>query len=222
MKITDLYEDNILDAIAAHFGSAEAEGRMNKSYVVKEFVNRYKAWATSSNQKPAVDNVVVFMINKLGFNEQDTVTIFHKANIDSGSLNNSQIQHIFTIAAEYSFEHGLIDVDKSEAKGQAKSDKEERSIRYKRDQGTGRATGKENTKDSGKAENKGDVFSLNQTQLTAALKTVGLDREYVNDISDIIAKTKNIEDLKTRPDQKELMRQLAKMGYALFKAMDKA
>ena len=223
MRMHELDEASILDTIAAKMGSASARGRIDKDFVSSQIETRYKRWLAASSQKPSVDTFVVFLINQMGFSETDVVTIFHKADVAAGDLDSQEVTKISDISAAYAFETGLL---KTDEKGKTTADTEkDRNAKFKKQgkpeaksAGAG-ATSANGSKTQDEVNKDKDTFTLSQSQLTKALQSVGLDREYASDVTDIIKGTKKFEELKTRPDKNELMSQLARMGYAFFKAM---
>lgn len=227
MRMHELDEASILDTIAAKMGSASARGRIDKDFVSSQIETRYKRWLAASSQKPSVDTFVVFLINQMGFSETDVVTIFHKADVAAGNLSPQEVTKISDISAAYAFETGLL---KTDEKGKTTADTEkDRNAKFKKQQQQ-KNHGKSETRPasasapSGNAkksqdEENDEIFTLNQSQLSKSLQSVGLSRGHVADLVDILQDTKKFEELKAHPNKNEIMSQLARMGYAIFKTM---
>lgn len=212
------------DAVGAMAGNDKSKGRQDarklKSYLTKQ----YNKWLGQTGNEIDEESLMTFLSAKIGFTPANIRKIFDKAKVSDPTqmeslqedINKTDVDRVMQIAAEFAFAHNLVKPTNPEETPMASREEPRRDGRRRnRDEGS-----PDDIINSlrNRVESNKNAYNVDKTELVDALKQTGLTREYLGDLTDIMAKVKDYKDIQKMPDRNEIMNQLAKVGFAFFKS----
>lgn len=231
------------DAVAAGLGSKTAGGRQDTRAFAKQMYNAYKTYLGRIGKKPDETNLLQFLIAHVGFGANDARELFQQVGIQDPimktesiilELDGSQIQNLFTAAAQMGFEKNIVRIkgDKGDKHGYGLNHYGN-GYRRNRSQGGSQSTPKGATKpEEVKTPHNSDSVdpaaakpkaakptnnSIDKNKMLALAKKLGLDEE---EIADLNSTVDDPEFVFTNGDRSTI-NQLAIIGYAFLKANGK-
>lgn len=219
--------------IASSLGSSTGKGKKQLLTVKKALGDDFKTFLAKANRMPNTGALIDFLIKKVNFSATNVKHFLADANIpfdrqDMTIVQQDALDKIFENGAAFALENDLVGQYKDKP---SSGDVVSKSSKGKRSGATGvdvsdeldrlvkAAQGKSFTGKDTKSND--SVVSFDQKSYQNILKQSGLSGEYFEDLVDIAANEKSFADIEKRPDAKELTKQLAKLGFAMFKSMDK-
>lgn len=215
----------------AALGDKGAAGKEDAKRLSKYLSKSYKKWLGQTGGEPTEETLMKFLVSKIGFTAANARKIFDKSGIQDPTKANESVMEdisradldkVFLNAAQFAYEYDLIkDPEEDKERKINKSEYSDGSFGSRgRSSGYGSRRGYQNSDPIGglRDQVQKNSYQVDKGEMLQQITKSGLSKEHLEDLTDIVANAKKFEDLQSRPDRQELMKQLARIGYAFFKS----
>lgn len=231
--------------LKAAVGDDSAEGKNDSLKLANDFEKKYKKWIGQADLQIDNKSIMNFLVSHIKFVVQNARIILDTSNIADPTtgkivkLSKSDVNLVMKNAAKFAFQHNLVkqNVNHNQpghssyrstgtkprysskkyyddlARSNTRIDQTNTMIKDIKTASGDVSKGKS-------TENK--MFSVDKEKFDNSLKQEGISTEHISDITDIAEKSKTLSEfeknIKGRPDEQSLLKELAKIGFALAKA----
>lgn len=218
--------------VKAATGNKKAAGKEDAKRLAKYLNKSFKKWLGQTGGEPTEEALMKFLVSKIGFTAANARKIFDKSGVSDPTKANESIMEdlsvadldkVFLNAAQFAYEYDLIN--------DPEEDKERKIQKAQHTDGQfgsrGRSSGYVTRRNSSYGNDpiaglrdqvQKNSYQVDKGELLQQIQKTGMSKEHIEDLTDIVANAKKFEDLQSRPDRQELMKQLARIGYAFFKS----